>query len=131
MTKALINDDHVYLDYEQLRARGWTRTLVKRFLTQPDRWDSVDHWQNYKGKAMYFVKRIIQMETSPAFKEAFAASAKRRKLTPEVLDEMRVERDRTDLVYRAWLKTVMPEDVLTMTVIQDAARTFDRLRTRG
>jgi hypothetical protein len=52
----MFGDDGLYLDRVQLAARGWTRTLTERFLPHPDRWATVDHWRNYKGKATYFVE---------------------------------------------------------------------------
>ena len=55
----MINDDHLYLDRPQLAARGWTRTLMERFLQSPDRWATVDHWKNYTGKATYFIEKVI------------------------------------------------------------------------
>jgi hypothetical protein len=57
----MIGDDAFHLDRLQLAARGWTRSLIERFLPKPDRWATVDHWQNYKGKATYFVERVMAM----------------------------------------------------------------------
>ena len=65
----MLGDDHLYLDRIQLAARGWTRTLTNRFLPDPDRWATVDHWQNYKGKATYFVERVMAAEQMAAEEE--------------------------------------------------------------
>ena len=102
----MINDDHLYLDRLQLASRGWNRTLTERFLPTPDRWATVDHWQNYTGKATYFVEKVMAAEQLAEFKKAFAASVARRRLTEERLDAAMQERARVDALYRAWIKTV-------------------------
>ncbi len=127
----MINDDHLYLDHLQLRARGWTRTLVETYLIKPDRWATVNYWANYKGKATYFVERVIQVESRADFRVAFQASIKRRKLTLDELADMETERTRVDDEYRAWLKTVTPEDVRRMLILNEAADVFEEARSRG
>ena len=42
--------DQLYLDIFNLQARGWTESLVKRFLGDPDTMLSVNHFSNYTGK---------------------------------------------------------------------------------
>lgn len=74
----MLDDDHLYLDRTQLAARGWTRTLTERFLPKSDRWETVDHGQNYTGKATYFVEKIMAAGQLVEFKKAFAASVARR-----------------------------------------------------
>jgi hypothetical protein len=123
--------DRFYLDHVQLRARGWTRTMVERFLVRPDRWETVNHWANFKGKATYFVERVLLAEHSPAFKRAFEASARRRRLALQALTEIATARALVDDEYRAWLKTVTPEDVQRMLLISEAARFFEEARARG
>ncbi len=127
----MIDDDHLYLDRLQLAARGWTRTLTERFLSTPDRWATVDHWQNYTGKATYFVEKVMAAEQLAEFKKAFASSVARRRLTQEQLDAAMQERARVDALYRAWIKTVSPEDVRLMVAIDAAASAFESARARG
>lgn len=127
----MINDGHLYLDRIQLAARGWTKTLRERFLPTPDRWATVDHWQNYTGKATYFVERVMAAEQLAEFKKAFATSVARRRLTQEQLDAAMQERARVDTLYRAWIKTVSPEDVRLMVAIDAAAAAFESARARG
>jgi len=127
----MIGDDALYLDRVQLAARGWTRTLTERFLPNPDRWATVDHWQNYTGKATYFVEKVIGAEQLVEFKKAFAASIVRRRLTQEQIDAAMQERARVDALYRAWIKTVSPEDVKLMVAIDAAAAAFESARARG
>ncbi len=127
----MINHDHLYLDRIQLAARGWTRTLTERYLPTPDRWATVDHWQNYTGKATYFVEKVMAAEQLVEFKKAFAASIARRRLTWEQVDAAMQERARVDALYRAWIKTVSPEDVRLMVAIDAAASAFESARARG
>ena len=127
----MTNDETLYLDHVQLRARGWTRTLVETYLVKPDRWASVNYWANYKGKATYFVERVMQVESRSDFRTALQASVNRRKLPAEDLAEMEVERSRVDNDYRAWLKALTPEEVRTMLILNDAADVFEEARSRG
>ena len=127
----MTNDEHLYLDHVQLRARGWTRTLVETYLVKPDRWASVNYWANYKGKATYFVERVMQVESRSDFRAALQASVNRRKLPAEDLADMEAERSRVDNDYRAWLKALTPEEVRTMLILNDAAEVFEEARSRG
>ena len=127
----MTNDETLYLDHVQLRARGWTRTLVETYLVKPDRWASVNYWANYKGKATYFVERVMQVESRSDFRAALQASLNRRKLPAEDLAEMEAERSRVDNDYRAWLKALTPEEVRTMLILNDAADVFEEARSRG
>ena len=127
----MINDDHLYLDRLQLAARGWTRTLKERFLPTPDRWATVDHWQNYTGMATYFVEKVMAAEQLVEFKQAFAASVVRRCLTQEHVEAAMTERARVDALYREWIKTVSPDEVKLMMAIDEAAAVFESARARG
>jgi hypothetical protein len=127
----MLGDDDLYLDRVQLMARGWTRALTKRFLPNPDRWATVDHWRNYTGKATYFVERVMAAEQMMEFKSAFAVSIVRRRFTHEQVDAAMQERARVDALYRAWIKTISPEDVKHMVVIDAAAAAFEAARARG
>lgn len=74
-------DSYLYLDVIQLAERGWTGTLIERFLGEADCWMSVNHWANWKGKRTYFLERIELAEASLEFQAEFAKSARRRKLS--------------------------------------------------
>jgi hypothetical protein len=127
----MFGDDDLYLDRFQLAARGWTKTLTERFLPNPDRWATVDHWKNYTGKATYFVEKVMAAEQLVEFKAAFAASIARRRLTQEKVDAAMQERARVDTLYRAWIKTVTPEHVKLLVAIDAMAAAFESARTRG
>jgi hypothetical protein len=127
----MFGDEDLYLDRFQLAARGWTRTLTERFLPNPDRWATVDHWKNYTGKATYFVEKIMAAEQLVEFKDAFAASTTRRHYTQEQVDAAVQERVRVDNLYRAWIKTVSPEQVKRLVAIDAMAAAFESARARG
>lgn len=127
----MFGDDDLYLDRIQLAARGWTRTLTERFLPNPDRWATVDHWQNYTGKATYFVEKVMGAEQLVEFKTRFAASIVRRRLTQEQIDAAMQERASVDALYRAWIKTVSPKDVKLMVAFDAAAAGLESARARG
>jgi hypothetical protein len=66
-----------------LQARGWTRSMIDRFLGAEDAREPVDHWANYSGKSVWYQYRVEAAEVTPEFEEAFLKSAKRRKLADE------------------------------------------------
>src|ERR1035437_4435646 len=80
------SDDHLYLDVEGLRQRGWIESLVRRFLGAPDRWAFVDHWANTRGKRSYFLERVQLAEALPEFHDAFLRSINRRNLSTYKLE---------------------------------------------
>lgn len=127
----MLDDDHLYLDRVQLAERGWTRTLVERFLPDPDRWATVDHWKNYTGKATYFVEKVMAAERLTQFQQAFSASVARRGLTGEQVREAMSARARVDKMYREWIKTVTPEDVQLALLVEDVAAVLESAGARG
>jgi hypothetical protein len=127
----VLDDDDLYLDRVQLAARGWTATLVKRFLPNPDRWATVDHWRNYTGKATYFVEKVMMAEQLADFKKAFSLSVARRQFSRKEVNAFMRERARVDTVYRNWIKTVSPDDVKTMVVADELVAFFEAARSRG
>lgn len=119
------------VDHVQLRARGWTRTLIANFLHVPDERETVDHWANFKGKSLYSLERVILAESNVAFKTAYDASIKRRKLSDASLADINDERSRGNEQYRTWLKTVTPEQIRREIVVKKAAGLFYEMRARG
>ena len=75
--------------------------------------------------------RVMAAEQMAAFKQAFAASVARRGLTPQQVEAAMQERARVDALYRAWLRTVTPEDVKLMIAINAAAAELEKLRAMG
>ena len=127
----MTKDEIIYVDHVQLHVRGWTRGLVKRFLKAPDNWATVNHWANFKGKALYCVERVMLTESRLDFMAAYDASIKRRKLSSEFLAEVVAERIRGNDQYKAWLKALTPEQVQTMIVVQEFAAVLEEGRARG
>jgi hypothetical protein len=127
----MLDDDELYLDRVQLEARGWTLTLIKRFLPNPDRWATVDHWRNYTGKATYFVEKVMAAEQLADFKKTFATSIARRQLSRKEVNAFMRDRARVDAMYRAWIKTVSQDDVKTMVAADELVAFFEAARARG
>ena len=67
-----------YLYVADLRDRGWTEALVRRFLGAPEVWAPVDHFLNYTGKKAWRGLRVMAIESMAVFQGALAASARRR-----------------------------------------------------
>src|SRR5262252_7704314 len=74
---------------EDLLTRGWTRTLIERFLEQEDYRNTVDHFRNYAGKKMFLRRRVELTEGSAEFEAAFILSARRRRLPADRIDVIR------------------------------------------
>ena len=72
-----------YLDVDRLHQRGWTRTMIEQLLGEPDDWEPVSHWANFRGKRLYSLSRVSLIEASPKFQEVFVRSALRRKLSEQ------------------------------------------------
>lgn len=127
----MIDDEHLYLDRFQLAERGWTRTLIERFLPNPDRWATVNHWRNYTGKATYFVEKVIAAENLAEFKKAFQASILRRKLTQREVRAAMKERARVDAQYREWIRAIRPQDFELMILSDKLAAEFEAAIAMG
>ena len=82
----------------ELLRRGWTHTLIKRFLPKPDGVMAVNHWANFRGQDTYDPDRVSALEHSEEFAQAFMRSWKGRtgarfagKPADQILDELRTE----------------------------------------
>ena len=127
------SESHPNKDFavEDLLTRGWTRTLIERFLEPEDYRNPVDHFRNYTGKKMYQRRRVELTEASAGFEAAFMLSAKRRKLAPERIDatctriqELRENRDR---LREANIRVLSQEEI----VFRKIAELFEQARARG
>lgn len=75
-----------------LLARGWTPTLIKRFLPTADGSAPVNHWANFSGTKTYYAQRVWEIEQSEEFGRRFLRSwrGRMKKRKPEtVLAELR------------------------------------------
>jgi len=81
------SDKELLLDTNMLHQRGWTKTLIKQFLGDPDYWMPVPHWLNYIGKRTWLISNIIRAEQTNNFQKAYQASIRRRRLTREDVEK--------------------------------------------
>lgn len=72
-------NQRTYVTKQMLKDRGWTETLIRRFLSYPDKEEP--NPVNKRGATMklYLISRVRNIENSPEFEEALLASAKRRR----------------------------------------------------
>jgi hypothetical protein len=127
----MTSDDHLYLDIRELYERGWTETLVRKYLGKPDRWKSVDHFRNYTGKRTYFLGRIEEVENSDEFLRAYRASLSRRKVDPEMEATFQTAREATIGAVRKWQESLTPRDHLIRECLARAAAELESARQRG
>ena len=127
----MTNDDHLYFDIYDLSARGWTESLVRKFLGAPDRWEPVDHFRNYTGKRTYFLGRIEAVEASDEFSGAYRSSLKRRKIGDDGEAAFRAAREETAGAVRAWREQLTPDDLKRLRLLDAAAGEVGEARERG
>lgn len=125
------DDSHLYLDLEELRQRGWTETLVKRFLGTADRWEAVDHWLNYTGKRAYFLEQIQLAEATREFSAAFAASIERRKLSNKEVGKFHRARRTNANAAHKWRESLTEGDIKTKLALEKVAKIVEEVRRRG
>ena len=115
---------------EDLLTRGWTLTLIERFLGREDYRDPVDHFRNYAGKKMYQRRRVELTEASAEFEAAFILSAKRRRLASETIDatctRIRELRESRDQLREANIRVLSQEEI----VFRKCAELFEQARAR-
>jgi len=90
-------DGPTFLDRNDLKNRGWTETLINKFLGEPDAILPVDHFRNYSGKKAYKLIRVQAAEASPEFDNEFRKSMSRRKKSKQYLKTVFAERESTAL----------------------------------
>jgi len=90
-------DGPTFLDRNDLKNRGWTETLINKFLGKPDAILPVDHFRNYSGKKAYKLTRVQTAEASPEFDNEFRKSMNRRKKSKQYLKTVLAERESTPL----------------------------------
>jgi hypothetical protein len=96
------SDWHLYLDSNQLALRGWTASLIERFLGEADLWLPVNHWANWMGKRTFFLERVELAEASEEFRAEFQKSARRRKLSRKQLAAIEKCRRETTGAVKQW-----------------------------
>jgi hypothetical protein len=124
-------DTEVYLALQDLRARGWTEHLVRRFLGLADRTEAVQHWLNSRGRRLYFLGRVEAAEATEAFAVAYARSLDRRRIPDERRTEFAAARRQTAAVLQRWLSQHSEEDLKREGVIAAAAQQINEGRAGG
>jgi hypothetical protein len=81
-----------HLSTQDLLARYWTRTLIDRFLPEPDGSEPVNHWANFGTTWTFLASRVYEIEKTEEFGKAFLRSWKGRmkgQKPEEVLKQLR------------------------------------------
>ena len=125
------NDDHLYLEVAALKERGWTDTLIERFLGKADQWEPVSHWANFTGKRTYHLERIESAEGSDEFDKAYRASLLRRRITRERALVFRDVRAKTNDAVRLWKALLTREEAQRVTLLKGVGEMFREARRRG
>jgi hypothetical protein len=116
---------------QDLLTRGWTHTLIERFLEPEDYRNPVDHFRNYACKKMYQCRRVELTEASAEFEAAFMLSAKRRGLAPERIDatctRIRELRENREQLREANIRVLRQQEI----VFRKIAELFEQARARG
>jgi hypothetical protein len=64
--------------------RFWTDSLIRKFLGEPDKLGINPHYRTGPKVRLYNLKRVVDVEKTPEFQEAFIASQKRSKQSKTV-----------------------------------------------
>ncbi len=125
------NDEHLYLDVLSLKDRGWTDTLIANYLGRPDRWATVEHYRDFRGKRTYHLARVEQAELSDEFLADFEKSLSRRKISKPYAKEFQQNRESTKGQVEAWQSSLTKEDIRTMQLLEQITATFQDMRKKG
>ena len=124
-------DDHLYFDLPMLQARGWTDSLVHKYLGSPDSWAPVEHWANFTGKRLWHLRRVEGCEADSAFEKDYRASLKRRRIDPERESQFANEQARTRGQVAEWESHLTDADRKTLRVVAEAAAIMSAPELRG
>ncbi len=127
----MLGDDHLFVDVEALRARGWTEALIAKFLGKADSMEPVSHWANLTGKRTYYLGRVQSAEASDAFMEAFRRSVARRKCDRQKVALFVKARSLNRDAVVEWEAKRTPEQVQQDSILSQAASMFSEARRRG
>lgn len=61
-----------------VKQRGWTESLIAKFLPHPDKTKQNPHYKSGPPMKLYRLDRVAEAEASPTFQEATASLARRR-----------------------------------------------------
>ena len=82
-------DKKEYISVAGLKGkRDWTDSLIKQLLGNPDKLVDNPHYKCAGKMRLYDMERVLQIEETPEFKAAFAASRKRSDKAKEVAERV-------------------------------------------
>ena len=123
--------DKLELTTTELLGRGWTKTLIKRFLPHPDGCVPVNHWANYRGQDTYASVKVWNVEQSEEFTLAFLRTLKGRNkgrmkdTSPEAVLE-KIQKDPHPKILKR-----TREEIKRDTAVLKAAGIMKEIRARG
>lgn len=71
-----------------LKQRGWTLSLIKKFLGKPDGYRDNPYYKCAGEMKLYRTDRVLDVEATPEFKAAFVVSQKRSMKAKEVAEQV-------------------------------------------
>ncbi len=80
-----MNNKKEYVCMAGLKARGWTDTLIKRFLPRCDRYARNPHYASAPKERLYKLTRVERIEKKETFKAAFEIKERRRKIALDAI----------------------------------------------
>lgn len=77
-TVKFIKNKTTYLSKSKIKERGWTDTLIRKFLPVHDTERPNPHYRKAPPMLLYLEERVLEAEQSPAFKESVDKGLKRK-----------------------------------------------------
>jgi hypothetical protein len=95
---------------EDLHRRGWTDTLIRRYMPAPDWADRVNHWRNFRGRYVWHLMRVQRIELREDFIHDYQRSLHVRKASKETIREFHACRVAAAREARDFLASLSEED---------------------
>jgi hypothetical protein len=99
----------------QVKERGWTGTLIEKFLPDPDKTSVNPHYRSGPPIQLYSLARIVRMERTKRFREAIEKAAKCKEASKKAVKT----------------KTAKMEEYLSSLTINVPELTLDELQRRA
>ena len=115
---------------EDLHARGWTDTLIRRYMPSPDWADRVNHWRNFRGRYVWHLMRVQQMELREDFILDYQRSLAKRKESKDSIRRYHERRVAAAREARDFLASLSEEDRKKVDGVRDLARIMHRFTHR-
>ncbi len=115
---------------EDLHDRGWTDTLIRRYMPSPDWADRVNHWRNFRGKYVWHLMRVQQMELREDFILDYQRSLAKRKASKDSIRRYHDRRVAAAREARDFLASLSEEDRKKVDGVRDLTRIMHRFTHR-